>query len=182
MKLYTMAALAVATLPLAACLGSEDSSLPDSYDEASDIYDAAENDELTEASDELMSGTATLSGAIGISDIGDDEDLEAIGELSLTADFTNGEVTGSAYSFGIYDGDGELDTSLTGSLDIDGDISGTSMTADLTGTLSDDEEHDIDMDMEGTFYEYDGALAVAGDLSGTIDDEEYEGGFAALED
>lgn len=185
MRLYTMAALAIATLPLAACLGSggsEDNSLPDNYDEVSDISDAAENDELTEASDELMSGTATLSGAIAIADVGEDDEFEVIGELSLTANFTTDEVTGTADSFGFYDEDDEFAASLTGSLDIDGDISGTSMTADMTGTLTDDEDHDVDMYLDGTFYEYDGALAVAGDLSGTIDDEEYDGGFAAIEE
>ncbi|MBU2935533.1 MULTISPECIES: hypothetical protein [Pacificibacter] len=182
MKLYTMAALAVATLPLAACLGSEDNELPDNYEEVSSLYEAVQNEELEVASEELMSGTATLSGAIAIADLGEDEDLEAIGALTLTANFTTDKVTGTADSFALYEYDtSEVEASLTGSLDIEGDISGTSMTADLEGTLTDDEDHDVALTMDGTFYDSDGALAVVGDIEGMIDDDSVEGGFAAIE-
>ncbi|RPE66979.1 hypothetical protein EDD53_1382 [Pacificibacter maritimus] len=182
MKLYTMATLAAATLPLAACLGSGDTELPDNYEEAISLYEAVENEELEEASEELMSGTATLSGAIAISDLGEDEDLEAIGELTLTANFTTDEVIGTADNFALYEEDSsEVEASLTGSLDVEGDISGTSMTADLEGTLTDNEDHDVALTMDGTFYDADGALAVVGDVEGLIDDEYVEGGFAAIE-
>ncbi|MBU2867595.1 hypothetical protein [Pacificibacter marinus] len=182
MKLYTMAALAAATLPLAACLGSGDNELPDNYEEVISLYEAVENEELEEASEEMMSGTATLSGAIAISDLGEDEDLEAIGELTLTANFTTDEVTGTADNFALYDEDtSDLEASLTGSLDIEGDITGTSMGAGLEGTLSDDEDHEVSLSMYGTFYDSDGALAVVGEVDGLIDGEYVEGGFAAIE-
>lgn len=186
MRLFTMAALAAATLPLAACLGGggdSDGDLPENFEEIADLYDAAEAGELDEASEEMMSGTATLAGAIAIFDVGEDEDLEVIGDLTLTADFTEDEVSGTADNFAIYTSDDEVEATLSGSLTVDeGSISGATMTADLWGTLTDDEDHDIDMVMDGTFYDADGDLAVAGDIEGTIDDEYHEGGFAAIEE
>ncbi|WP_139222545.1 hypothetical protein [Celeribacter halophilus] len=185
MRLFTMAALAAATLPLAACLGGggdSDGDLPENFEEIADLYEAAEAGELEEATEEMMSGTATLEGAIAFEDVGEDEDLEVIGDLTLSANFTTNEVTGSADSFEIYTDDDEVEATLSGSLEVDGDITGTTMTADLWGTLTDDEDHDISMIMDGTFYDADGDLAVAGDVEGTIDDEYHEGGFAAIEE
>jgi len=185
MRLFTMAALAAATLPLAACLGgggNSDGDLPENFEEIADLYEAAEAGELEEATEEMMSGTATLEGAIAFEDVGEDEDLEVIGDLTLSANFTTNEVTGSADSFEIYTDDDEVEATLSGSLEVDGDITGTTMTADLWGTLTDDEDHDISMIMDGTFYDADGDLAVAGDVEGTIDDEYHEGGFAAIEE
>jgi len=186
MRIFTMAALAAATLPLAACLGGggdSDGDLPENFEEIAALYDAAEAGKLEEASEEMMSGEATLTGAIAFEDLGEDGELEAIGELALTADFTNNEVTGTADSFALYVTDtDEVEAGLSGSLDVDGSISGTDMVADLWGTLTDDEDHDIDMTMDGTFYDADGDLAVAGDVYGWIDDEEADGGFAAIEE
>lgn len=186
MRLFTMAALAAATLPLAACLGGggdNDSELPENFEEIADLYDAAEAGELEEASEEMMSGTATLAGAIAFEELGEDGELEAIGELALTADFTSNFVTGTADNFALYVTDtDEVEAGLSGSLDVDGSISDTGMAADLWGTLTDDEDHDINMTMLGTFYDADGDLAVAGEVYGWIDDDEADGGFAAIEE
>ncbi|MDO6458473.1 hypothetical protein Q4494_15400 [Celeribacter halophilus] len=187
MRIFTMAALAAATLPLAACLGGggdSDGDLPENFEEIADLYDAAEAGELDEASEEMMSGTATLAGAIAFEDLGEGGELEAIGELSLTADFTNDEVTGTADNFALYVTDtDEVEATLSGSLGVDGDITGTTMTATLEGDLKEGGASNIvDMTMVGTFYEYDSGLAVAGDVTGTIDGNEADGGFAAIEE
>ncbi|SFI65020.1 hypothetical protein [Celeribacter neptunius] len=189
MRFFTMAALSAASLSLAACGGSSvdgDMSgvdLPEKYDSLEDLVSKAENGELEEASESLMSGTATLSGALAISDVGENEDLEAIGDMTLTADFTGGTVTGTADGFGLYNEDTQvLEDELTGSLAIAGTISGTSLAANAAGTLTDDEDHIVDMGMTGTFYDYEGELALYGDLEGTVDGDYYEGGFAAVEE
>lgn len=189
MRFLAMAALSAASLSLAACGGSSvdgdmsEADLPEKYASLEDLVSKAENAELEEASENQMSGTATLSGAMAIGDVGEAEDLEAIGDMSLTADFTGGTVTGTADGFGLYNDDTqELEDELTGSLAISGTISGTTLAADASGTLTDDEAHIVDMNMDGTFYDYEGELALYGDLEGTVDGDYYEGGFAAIED
>ncbi|PTQ71884.1 hypothetical protein [Celeribacter persicus] len=189
MRFLTLAAVSAATLSLAACGGSSvdgdmsDVDLPPQYDSLEGLVSAAEKDELETASESQMSGTATMTGALAIGDIGEDEDLEALGDLSLTANFTSGTVSGTADNFALYNEDTlEVDTDLTGSLSINGTISGTSLTADADGILNDGEDHTLDLAMSGTFYDYEGDLAVYGDVSGNIDGEYHEGGFAAVED
>jgi hypothetical protein len=193
-----MAALAAATLPLAACLGGggdNDGDLPENFEEIADLYDAAEDGELEEASEDMMSGEATLAGALVIFDVGEDdeEELEVIGDLTLDANFTTNEVTGGATNFGIYNEDEELEETIAGSLEVEGEITGTTMTADFWGTLTDDEDHYVNMQTTeegGTFYDADGDLAVVGDIEGTINDENegasiddyYEGAFVAIEE
>ncbi|SLN55011.1 hypothetical protein AQS8620_02411 [Aquimixticola soesokkakensis] len=188
MRIFALAACSAASLSLAACGGSSvgdlsEVDLPDQYASLEGLVTAAENGDLATASETMMSGTANLSGALAISDIGDDEELEAIGDLSLTADFTGGTVTGTADNFGLYDEDTQaLEEELSGSLAISGTTAGTSLTADAIGTVNDGEDHSVDLDLSGTFYDYDGQLALYGDLEGTIDSETYEGGFGAIED
>lgn len=191
MRIFTMAALAAATLPLAACLGGggdNDHDLPENFEEIADLYDAAEDGELEEASEDLMSGKATLAGAIVFEDlVGDDEEVfEAIGELALTADFDDNKITGTADNFGLYVADSdqsELESTLSGELAVDGDITGTTMEASLQGDLVEGgDSNSVDMTMYGTFYEYDGGLAVTGDVEGEIDGDDAYGGFAAIEE
>ncbi|WP_417280536.1 hypothetical protein [Celeribacter sp.] len=189
MRFFAMAALSAASLTLAACGGSSvdgdmsEVDLPEKYDSLEGLVSAAESGQLEEASESMMSSTATMSGALAIGDIGEDENLEAIGDMTLTADFTGGTVTGTANNFALYDQDTQdIEDELTGSLAISGGITGTSLTADATGTLTDDEAHNLDLDMIGTFYDYEGELALYGDVTGTIDGEYHEGGFAAVED
>lgn len=190
MRPFTLAVLSTATLTLAACAGSssddsttEDANLPAQYQDLEGLVDAVEDDSLEEASASMMTGTAQLSGAMEISDLGEDGELVALGDLALTADFTGGTVTGTADAFSIYvDATNEVETDLDGSLAINGSITGTSLTATAGGTLSDDEDHIVDMAMDGTFYDYEGDLAVYGDMTGTIDGEAESGGFAAIED
>ncbi|MBU0641641.1 MAG: hypothetical protein KJ731_14330 [Alphaproteobacteria bacterium] len=189
MKLFTLAALSAASLSLAACGGSavdgdmSDTDLPTKYDNLEGLVAGAEAGNLDPASEAMMAGTATLSGALAVTDLGDSGELEAIGDLSLTANFTGGTVTGTADNFALYDVHTQgVDMELTGSLSVDGTISGTGMTADAAGTLNDGEDHMVDLTMAGTFYEYEGELAVYGDIEGTIDDEYAEGGYAAIAD
>ena len=191
MRIFTMAALAASTLPLAACLGGggdNDGDVPEYYEEVVNLYEAAEDGEFEEASEEMMSDTATLTGALVIFDEGEDdeEELEIMGDLTLIADFSANTVTGDATNFGVYNEDQELEETISGSLDVvDGVITGTTMTAGFTGMLTGDEEHDVEMYTTaegGTFYDADGDLAVVGDIEGDIDDDYYEGAFVAIEE
>ncbi|EKE71966.1 MULTISPECIES: hypothetical protein [Roseobacteraceae] len=189
MKLFTLAALSAASLSLAACGGSSvdgdmsDTDLPTKYDSLEGLVASAEAGDLDPASGAMMTGTATMSGALGVGDLGDDGNLEALGDLALTADFTGGTVTGTADNFALYDQDTQaVEAELSGSLTINGSITGTGMTADADGTLNDGEDHLVDLVMDGTFYDYEGDLAVYGDVTGTIDGDYEEGGYGAIAD
>ncbi|QPM90065.1 HupA family protein [Pseudooceanicola algae] len=185
MRNFSIAALSVVTLGLAACSSSDDDmsevDLPAKYDYLEGFVAAVEDDSLAHADAGMMTGTATLSGALEVSDVG--EGLAALGDLDLSADFTSGTLTGSVTDVGLYDEDTqELDTSLAGALNVAGTISGSGLAATAIGTLSDDEDHALDLHLDGSFYDYEGDLATYGDVTGTIDGEDVEGGFAAIED
>lgn len=190
MKYFTWTTLSAAALTLAACGGSSssvaggsDTDLPERYNSFESFVAAAESNSLEEASAAMMSGTATMSGAIGIDNVDEEGTLDALGDLALTANFTGGTVTGSANNFALYDQDTQaVEMALGGSLAVNGTISGSGMTAEANGTLTDDEAHIVELDMGGTFYDYEGDLAVYGDVTGTIDGEDHDGGFVAIED
>ena len=176
-----------AALSLSACLGSEEEGgavIPAEYASLETLYNAIDEGELEQASASLMTGSATMTGVVVISDIGESEDMQAAGDLSLTADFDGGTASGSATSFELYsqaDGSAIDDGALSGTLTVSGVVGNGGMSADLDGTLSDDDDHVIDMTMNGTFYDNSGDVAVQGDVTGTIDGEYYEGGFVATE-
>lgn len=184
--------VAGAAFALTACGSSSSSSgggsagggsLPAEYADLEGLVAAGEAGELTAASADMTTGTATLSGGFGVGDLGDDESMELIGDMSLTADFDQGNLTGSADNFALYDQDtSETIEDITGSLAIAGTITGTDLSANASGVLSDDEDHPVDMTMTGGFYDYGGNLVAYGENVGTIDGEQYEGGFAAIQD
>ena len=176
-----------AVLSLSACLGSEDEEgavIPAEYASLETLYNAIDEGELEQASAALMTGSASMTGVVVISDIGESEDMQAVGDLSLTADFDSGTASGSATSFELYsenDGSAISGGALSGTLTVAGAVGNGGMSADLDGTLSDDEDHLVDMTMNGTFYDNAGDVAVQGDVSGTIDGENHDGGFVATE-
>ena len=93
-------------------------------------------------------------------------------------------MTGTASDFGLYDGDDNLESEIGGSLAIDGTITGSTMSADATGTLTEgSDDFNVALTMDGTFYE-DSAdrLYVEGDVGGTIDGEGQSGAFYLSED
>jgi hypothetical protein len=186
MKHWTMALFSVASLSIAAC-GSSNSSvadvdLPDGFESVEGLVGSAESGSLDLATEEMMAGTASMSGVLGVGELGEDEDLELLGDLSMTADFTSGTYAGSADNFALYDESQAIEATLEGSLAVSGTISGTSIMGFADGTLTDDEDHEVLLDMDGSFYDYEGDLAAYGDTEGTIDGEYVEGGFAAIED
>ena len=187
MNTFHIVAILVSASALASCGGasnsSSDNELPAQYEGLAGLVEAAEAGNLAEASPSMMAGTATLAGALEVSDVGEDSGLNALGDLALTADFTEGSVTGSVTNVGLYDSDTQdLDTEMSGSLAVAGSITGASLMAGATGVLTDDEPHDVDLAMDGTFYDYDGGLAVYGAVTGTIDGQAEEGGFGAIAD
>nr|WP_319248917.1 hypothetical protein [uncultured Celeribacter sp.] len=200
MKLSSLTALSAVTLSLAACGGSSvdrdmaDVDLPEEYDYLESFIEDAEDDGLDVATN--LSGSIVMDGGVVI-DVSDEEDeqegvlVEAIGDLGLAVNFSNPEVNATADSFVVYRGEnyaqGEsLDGSLSGTGTVT--LADSTMTSTLDGTLSADQEtYDVEMDMNGTFYDNDGQIGVYGDVEGTIAEnggqaEAYEGGFAALED
>lgn len=187
MRLISIIAASSAALTLAACGDSSDSAedyeVPAGYEDLAGLIEANDNDELGEATAAQMSGTATLEGAMAIYDIGEDEDLELIGDLAMTADFTNSTVDGTADGFDLYDVEsGTPVEAITGSLTVDGVIMGSLFEATADGTLSDSEDdYGFELDMTGEFADYEGDLAATGDIEGEIDGEYHEGGFVAVE-
>ncbi|MGD9919080.1 MAG: hypothetical protein AB7U46_13770 [Paenirhodobacter sp.] len=184
-------ASAAACMALAGCLGGGDGG---SGAQATETYDRIEagidDGSITTVSD-MPTGQASMSGHIGVADVGEDGDLTAIGALALDVDFDGGTVTGSASDFGLYNSDsGNKTENITGTLDVAGTLSGSTMTADASGELSDGETpSDVALTMTGDFYDDGGDLLVYGDVSGTIadaadggDSQTVEGGFYAYED
>lgn len=116
-------------------------------------------------------GQATMAGYMGISGIDpQDASTTAIGTLDMNVDFNAGTVAGKASSFGIYNG-----ATLTkqgdaaGTLDVAGTVSGSGMTADATGTLSDGSTQPaFNLKLNGSFYDDAGTLTAVGDQSGTM--------------
>ena len=174
-------------MSLSACMGTDEDGgavIPAEYASLETLYNAIDEGELETASAALLTGSATMTGVVVISDIGASEDMQAVGDLRLTADFDGGTASGSATSFELYsesDGSAIEDGALSGTLTVAGAVGNGGMSADLDGTLSDDTDHVIDMTMNGTFYDNAGDVAVQGDVSGTIDGEYHEGGFIATE-
>ena len=188
--LSTFALLGVAALSLAACGSSGTSDLAQ-FDDEQALFDAIDNGELAEVDTSTRTGTATLNGAVGVDVSNEEQEVEVVGNLTITADFDADTATGTASDFGAYDGDGNLldGGDLGGSMDVtNGAISGTDFTADLDGTLvSEGDDFTFDLTMDGGFYDNDGDLAVAGEVTGTMLDvvedvtDDVDGGFVATE-
>lgn len=179
-------------LTLAACGSSGGDAAFDSFQDDIALSNAIEDGELAGVDTSTRTGTATMTGAIGIGDLGDDEELELIGELSVQADFDSDTASGSASNFGIYEEDtGRLaeDGQVSGSLTMsNGTISGQDFDADMNGRLTNaGDDFDLGLALDGKFYDRGGDLVVGGDVTGTITDvgsldvQNVEGGFVASE-
>lgn len=159
------------------------------YDELADLSDDFDNGLLTAQDTSARTGTATLTGAVGIGELGDDGNLTAVGDLLISADFDTDTATGSADGWTLFDEDTDaVESDLAGSLTLSGGtISGSDFDADLNGTLTEGEEDfDLALTLDGGFFDNGGDLGVAGELTGTITDpdgfdEAASGGFAAVE-
>ena len=203
MKIAIHGAAIAAVMALGGCLGggSGDDSAPvggtttattaTTVAEALDTYEELQakidSGALTAVS-ELPTGSATMTGYLGVGDLGDDGDLTALGDMTLDVDFDGGSVTGSAENFALYNEDSyEKEEDVSGSLAIAGSISGVTLDANATGTLTDASGSTVDaaLGMTGDFYDVDGTLTVLGDVDGTLTDDEgtfaVEGGFYAQE-
>lgn len=201
MKFFQYLAAASLTVSMAACSstgGGEDGGdgstttvdLPDEFSSLEDLLTKVDAGSLSEADNSLMSGTVSMSGAIGVADVGDAGDEEVIGNLSLSVDFNDGSVSGTATGFDVYDANGTQGDAIGGTLTVAGaagSITGTSINADVDGTLVDGPDNiGVDGTISGTFYNYNDDLAAAGDFNATLTtpdgSEDVEGGFAAIED
>ncbi len=122
-------------------------------------------------------GTATYNGSIftnaGI-------DPAVVGDLEIIADFDNGLVSGTATNMNVLTLDtDQLDSQLlTGTLDLDGTITGASMAADLTGDLDGVVQGQAatftaDYDVNGEFLTFnpsgEAAIAIQGGVVGSTD-------------
>ncbi|TMV88888.1 hypothetical protein FGG78_16120 [Thioclava sp. BHET1] len=193
---FQMVALA-ASFGLAACNGSGGSSGATggelsaadarAVDTAYSAYESRiDNGDLTPTS---PSGQAKMAGYMGIGNLGDDGELTALGELNMDVDFDAGTTTGKASNFALYSGDEMTrEAGVSGALDVDGTVSGSSLTARATGAVSDGESPaTVDVGLDGTFYDDNGTTLVQGEVAGTVTDDDsgdvtnVDGGFYATE-
>lgn len=122
-------------------------------------------------------GTATYTGGMATAP---DVETGIIGEMEMTADFDAGTVSGNASNVNILvDGNSDIESQmLTGTLDIDGTITSTSMEASMTGDLGGviqgfSATFSADMDLDGEFASSEplgtGSDVMAGLITGDID-------------
>ena len=116
-------------------------------------------------------GTATYTGGMATAAY---VETGIIGEMEMTADFDAGTVSGSASNVNLLvDGNSDIESQmLTGSLDIDGTITGTSMEASMTGDLGGviqgfSATFAADMDLDGEFASSD-PLGTESDVMGGL--------------
>ncbi|WP_102223395.1 hypothetical protein [Acidimangrovimonas sediminis] len=128
-------------------------------------------------------GQADMSGYVGVTD---NAGTMAVGDLNMSVDFDGGKVTGTASNFGLYDDTDAMTKQgdASGSLGVTGTVSGSSMTAKASGTLSDGSTPaDVSLGMNGKFYDDNGTLLVQGTASGTVTNSDgtsaLDGGFFA---
>lgn len=111
--------------------------------------------------------TASLRGMVGV---GDDTSLK-MGKLTLNANFTSNTVTGSTSDFSEFAGTGSARTKvgdLGGSLALNnGVISGSSLSADLAGTLTGATSTAISGQLVGGFLNSGGRIQAVGGFQGT---------------
>lgn len=191
-SLKTMALLGTAAFALSACLGGGSADNEEFQDEF-DLFSALSAGELASIDTGARTGTATMTGAVAVNvETDDGEEVEVLSPLTLEADFDADTATGSANDFNAYDVDGNIveGGDLDGSMAVtNGAISGDEFTADLDGTLTNDDNSSFvfDLEMDGGFYDNNGTTVVGGDVNGTLFDVDFgttdtiEGGFVASE-
>lgn len=181
-------ASAAACMALAGCFGgggggggSTAAQISQTYD---DLGEGISNGAIT-AVEDMPTGEASMSGHIGFSD--NEDEGYALGALALDVDFGSGDVSGTAGNFAVYDADDNKQANISGTLAVAGGVTGNTLSANATGTLSDGTDPaDVALTMDGQFYDDDGDLLVYGDVGGTLTGSDYsdtvEGGFYAYED
>lgn len=201
-KRFLWALMGASALALSACggssgggsddLGASQGETSDQYDDLRDLFEDTQDGTLSTVDTSTRTGQATLTGAVELNDVGEDEDLDLIGDLSITADFDADTATGQATGFTLFDIDtGEAESDVSGSLALsNATISGTDFDADLGGTLENEgDDFDVQLGLDGQFYDNNGDLVVAGTADGTISDagstpsadDAVSGGFIATE-
>ncbi|PWE48613.1 hypothetical protein DEM26_17605 [Thioclava sp. NG1] len=171
-------AASAACLALAACNSSNGSSGALTSAEAQNVdatySDYADRIGTGDLKTTAPTGQASMSGFMGVSNVNpDDPTTTVMGELAMDVDFDTGKLTGKGTNFGIYSGDVlTKEANVTGSLDVAGTVSGSTMVATATGTMSDGSSPGADfaLDMNGSFYDDGGTLTAVGDVSGTLTD------------
>ncbi|OWY08939.1 hypothetical protein B6V74_09780 [Thioclava sp. F42-5] len=174
-------AASAACLALAACNSSNGSSGALTSAEAQNV-DATYTDYQDRIGGPTMTATApegqaSMSGFMGVSNVNpDDPTTTVMGELAMDVDFGTGKLTGKGTNFGIYSGDVlTKEADVTGSLDVAGTVSGSTMAATATGTMSDGTSPGADfaLNMDGGFYtdaNNGDALTAVGKIGGTLTD------------
>ncbi|MEJ8561888.1 hypothetical protein QTO30_12145 [Yoonia sp. GPGPB17] len=159
------------------------------YDDVDDLLTDIEDGTLAAEDTTARTGSVSMTGAVGVSDLGDDENLTLIGDLVVNANFDTDTATGSADGFTLFDEDTDaVDSDVTGSLTMSGGtINAADFDAMLSGTLTESgDDFDVALTLDGGFADNGGTLVVGGGVSGTITGpdampEDVEGGFAASE-
>lgn len=190
-KFTTLAILGTTIFALTACGSGEDSPFGASTGESLTDYDAADalltdilDGNLTATDTTSRTGAVTMTGAVGVGELGDDENLTVIGDLVIEADFDTDTATGEATGFTLFDDDTDgVESDIGGTLTLTGGtISGTDFDANLDGTLTEYEDSfGVALILDGTFADNGGDLVVGGDVTGTIDGDDVNGGFVASE-
>jgi hypothetical protein len=185
MNKSTISALALGLIVLAACGGGADRDAQ--YVALLSLYEGIEDGNLPSVDVSSRAGQATLNGIVGVGNVGDDNELEVIGDLTIAADFDADVATGSASGFTLFNMEtGAVENDVDGTLTMaNGTISGTDFDGTLSGTLTDEgDDVNVALILDGGFYDHQGTLVVAGDLDATITESDgttliREGGFLA---
>lgn len=132
--------------------------------------------------------TATYNGFVGM---GLDATTSVTGRISLSADFVGGSVTGSASDFSVFDDTAAIAVpleNLSGTLPVTGGvISGTSMTADMNGTITAAAgTYGVSSTINGVFADISGQGVVGGDVNGGLTNPDtsittIDGAFIAVQ-
>ena len=131
---------------------------------------------------------ATYNGFVGF-DL--DSANSVTGRISMVADFSSNNVTGSAGNFSVFDN--TIDPTdpvenLSGTLPVsNGAITGTAMTADLNGSVvASTGTYSVSSSLSGQFADISGQSVVAGEVSGSLNNPDtsttvINGGFLAVQ-
>ena len=131
---------------------------------------------------------ATYNGFVGF-DL--DSANSVTGRISMVADFSSNNVTGSAGNFSVFDN--TIDPTdpvenLSGTVPVsNGAITGTAMTADLNGSVvASTGTYIVNSSLSGQFADISGQSVVAGEVSGSLNNPDtsttvINGGFLAVQ-
>ena len=149
---------------------------------------------LTPEDTSTRTGSVSMTGAVGIEQLGETGNLTLVGDLAMTANFDTDTATGSATGFTLFNVDTEqVEADVTGTVPMsNGTISGTDFDANMNGNLSIDGgtyggTYGIAAALDGRFYDDNGRLVVGGAVTGNVTnpdstiDSIQQSGFVATE-